>query len=316
MWGNRLGWTIAAFIAIAIVGLVTWVHLTAHDLSPRTEITSDPRATELLVLPVSPKTVLPAMTAASDAGPIYRRAIAMYLADVSTYSAFARSGRERDLEDVPAINILAQATPCETADIFQSDPTKIVTLVNEKPELDALIELAVGARRAGMLIQSKKPAEALALYEAVFSLGAKLFRERLTYQEMDAGLTMMAEGSALIGALNPDRAAACRQFDEARRAYVNTRILPLQKILHTLDQPTIERHAGDVFYLARHAQDRMWQVEAIFATARYRFNAGRYADQKAAMRILESLSKDPDPIVRTAAIEARDMTEQRYRMLR
>jgi hypothetical protein len=170
--------------------------------------------------------------------------------------------------------------------------------------------------RAGMLIEARKPAEAMALYEAVFSLGAKLLRERLTYEELDAGLKMLAEGSALIGKLNPQRAAACQQFDEARRAYVNEHILPVQKILHTLDQPTIERHGGDVIYLARHAQDRMWQVEAIFALARYRFNAGRFADQHTALKVLQELSKDADPIVRTAATQGRDMTEERYRMLR
>jgi hypothetical protein len=316
MWGNRLGWSIAAGIVVVTVGFLLWVSISAQDVSPRTDFTRDPKTTELIILPVAPKTVLPSMTSGEDAGAIYRRAIAAFAAEPTVYTDFARGGRERDLEFIPAIYILAQATGCESGDIFASDPGRIVTLANEKPDLEALVSLAACARRAGMLLAPRKPADAMQLYEAVFSLGAKLYRERLTYEELDAGLTMMAEGSALIAQLNPHRTAACARFDEARRAYVTQRILPVRAVLHTLDQPTLERHAGDVIYLARHAEDRMWQVEAIFALARYRFNAGRSADQHVARKVLNELSNSSDPVVRAAAVAARDLTEPQYRMLR
>jgi hypothetical protein len=297
-------------------GLIGWVSIAARQITPRTEFTRDPSVGELIVLEVPPRRVLESMTSPVDAGPIYWRAIGAYELDPSTYGRFTRAGRASDLEDIPAISILVEAAASESGSIFAAEPARIVNLSNEKPELEALITLGNCAWRAGMLIEADRPREAMQYYEAVFSLGAKLYRERLIYPELEAGLNMMAQASALIARLDPSRAAACKAFDESRRDYMNKHILPVQRIVHTLDQPTIDRHAGDVMYLAREAQDRMWRVESIFALARYRFNAGTAADQLTAMRILRRLCDDRDPVIRAAAIAGRDMTEAEYRMLR
>jgi hypothetical protein len=198
----------------------------------------------------------------------------------------------------------------------------IVNLDNEKPPLDQLRLLGNCMVRAALLIEKDKPAEAMALYEATFALGDKLYQERLTYAELDAGLNLMAQGSTSIARLaeangNASRAKAVKEFDQARKLYVTEQILPMTRILLSVDQPTIDRHFGDVLHFARHAKERMWRVEAIFSLARYRFDAARIGDQNIANQILRDLAaNDPDPIIRTAAIAARDLTIEKYRMLK
>src|SRR5262249_9448184 len=152
--------------------------------------------------------------------------------------------------------------------LFAANPSEVITYNPDKPTLEALRTLGTCARRAGQLIEKNDPEEALKLYEAAFALGARLYEERLTYEELDTGLTLMTEGSATIRDLarasaDPARADACKRFDDARVAYVTSEIQPTQRVIGSADQAVIEQYAGDVFYFARHAGDRVWQVEAI-----------------------------------------------------
>jgi hypothetical protein len=314
MWGNALGWSISLLMVIAAVAGVRWLDRSARILSAPTTFSQNSEHTAAISLPVSPKKVLPT-TNPSDAAPIYRAAIAMYEQEPETYERFARDGRLREVDTVPAIDILTQATEYESADFFTQNPREIVNYQNEKPALDALQTLGACARRAGQLIQSQQPGRALKLYEATFSLGEKLYNERLIYAELDDGLTMMAESATLIGILDPTRANTAEGFNNARKNYVEQQLLPVLRIIGSADQTILETHAGDVFYFAEHAGDRMWRVEAILKLGRYRFNAGRFGDQRAAMTLLKKISGDPDPVIRAAANAAINLTEQQYRML-
>lgn len=321
MWGNRLGWILSAVSVVGIAMFISWVNAVAEQAGPRTDFSYDTANASAIELPVPPKSVLPTMTQFTDAAPIYRRAIAQYEKAPLTYEGFARAGRQRDIEDIPAIQILPEATNCASARLFAEMPGEIVNFTNEKPALDALRTLGMCARRAGQLTEKDDPATAMKLYEAEFSLGVKLYQERLCWAELDAGLTLMAEGSKMIGLLaestgDSSRAAACRRFDDARIAYVNQRLLIVQRIIGSIEPTIIETHAGDVIYFARHAGDRMWRVEAIFKLGRYRFNAARLGDQRTALKVLRELATDTDPTIRTAAVAARDLTEPQYRMLR
>jgi hypothetical protein len=63
-------------------------------------------------------------------------------------------------------------------------------------------------------------------------------------------------------------------------------------------------------------------VEAILALGRMRYDIGggdgsngRVADQRGAMRALRRYAEDPDPVIRTAAVAARDLTIEDYRRL-
>ena len=62
----------------------------------------------------------------------------------------------------------------------------------------------------------------------------------------------------------------------------------------------------------------MFRVEAIFAMGRMRFFAGengRIGNQRGAIQELKKLAEDPDPIIRLAATEARDLTIEQYRIM-
>lgn len=322
MWGNALGWCISAVMVVATAVGVIWLEHNMDSVSGRTEFSLRQEDGGVIALPVPPLTVLPGMTDEIDAGPIYRAAVEQYQRDPVTYGRFARSGRERDIEEIqPGVRVVLQARTARHAILFAGNPSEIVNYNAERPALEALTVLGACARRAGQLIEKKDPAEAMHLYEAAFALGARLYEERLTWAELDSGLTLMAEAATLIGSRaqssgDLSRAEACRKFNEARQSYVRQRLAPMQRVLTSADQAVLEEHAGDVFYYARHAEERVWRVEAILKLGRYRFNAGRVGDQRAAMRVLPELAEEIDPAIRAAAVAARDLTEAQYRMLR
>ncbi|HWP40718.1 MAG TPA: hypothetical protein VNL70_07320, partial [Tepidisphaeraceae bacterium] len=225
MWGNALGWCISlAMVVGTAIGLV-WLNDAVSTVSPRTPISLDGKLGGAIELPVPPLTVVPSIARNADATDVYRHALQQYQQDPQAYGRFARSGLIGDLDDVPGIWTLIQATDCITAHFSQADPSQIVNYQSEPPILEALRTLGACARRAGQLLQRQgRTEEAMRLYEAVFSLGEKLYRERLTCAQLDAGLTMMAEAATLIGALSESsgdtqRALACRKFNEARKTY-------------------------------------------------------------------------------------------------
>jgi hypothetical protein len=316
MWGNWLGWCISALLVLGTTVLVHRLQRNMEVVSERTDFSRNIENGSAIVLPLPPTLVVPGMTEPTDAGPIYRRAIEAYLGNPPVYDSFARSGRTRDIDDVPAINILLEATACKRAGIFISQPAEIVNYDAEKPALRALATLGACGRRAGQLIEKDRPTDALRFYDATFALGVKLYQERLTWAELDVGLTLIAESSKLIMSLDPARTDAVGKFDRARQQFVIERVQPTLRVIASADDAVIERHAGDVAWFARHAEDRMWRVEAIFKMGRYRFNAGRIGDQHAAELLLKDLCDDPDPVIQTAARAARDLTIEQYRMLR
>ena len=88
------------------------------------------------------------------------------------------------------------------------------------------------------------------------------------------------------------------------------------RVLTAVDDKVVSEHAGDVFYLAQHAGDRVWRVEAIFALGRMKYfvgSEGRAADQRGAPRMLQKLTEDSDPVIRAAAVAGRDLTIDEYR---
>jgi hypothetical protein len=313
MWGNALGWTISLVLVVATAGAIRWLDRNARMISAPTAFVED-HANLAIALPIPPGTIVD-MTDPADAAATYRGAIDDYNQQPYIYERFARDGRLHDLDSVPTLDNLTGATHSASANIFAANPSEIVNYNDDKPALDALRTLGACAIRAGQLIEKDQPQHAMQLYEATFSLGTKLYQERLIYAELDAGLTMMAQSATLIGLLEPDRADATRKFNETRKDFVVSQIQPTLRILSSIDQKVLEEHAGDVFYFAQHASERMWRVEAILKIGRYRFNAGRVGDQRAAMSALEKLSHDPDPTIRAATNAAENLTEQQYRML-
>jgi hypothetical protein len=191
----------------------------------------------------------------------------------------------------------------------------------DRPLLNAASALGGAATRAALLLQTKDSAAAMKYAQAAFSFGEKLFQERLTAPEMMAGLELMSESSVVMKKLaqtSADSALAARiaTFDAARLDFYKQRIEPMLRVLTAVDDKVVSEHAGDVFYLAQRAGDRVWRVEAIFALGRMKYfvgSEGRAADQRGAPRMLQKLTEDPDPVIRAAGIAARDLTIDEYR---
>jgi hypothetical protein len=314
MWGNALGWTISLLLVVLTAAAVHWVDQSARTISAPTAFAADPNNAPAIVLPVSPSTLLD-MSDPADAAAIYRGAIDDYQQQPNIYDRFALDGRLRDVDSVPAVDSLTAATHSASAKIFAAHPAQIINYNSDNPNLVALKTLAACAIRVGQLIDKDQLQRAMQLYEAAFSLGAKLYQERLTYAELDAGLTMMAQSATLIGIGDLSRADAAKRFNGARSQFVTAQLQPTLRIISSIDQNVLEQHAGDVFYFAKQAGDRMWRVEAILKVGRYRFNAGRVGDQRAAEDLLQQLSGDPDPVIRIAADAAKNLTQPQYRML-
>jgi hypothetical protein len=314
MWGNALGWTISLLLVALTSAAIHWVDQSARIISAPTAFAADPSSAAAIALPIPPSTLLD-MSDPSDAAAIYRGAIDDYNQEPNIYDRFALDGRLRDVDSVPAVDSLTAATHSASAKLFAANPSEIVIYTSDPPDLSALRTLGTCAIRVGQLIDKDQPQRAMQLYEAAFSLGAKLYQERLTYAEFDAGLTLMAQASTLIGADDLSRADNAQRFNDARKQYVLSQIQPTLRIISSIDPNVLEQHAGDVFYFARQSGDRMWRVEAILKVGRYRFNAGRVGDQRAAEQLLQEFARDPDPVIRAAANAAIYLTEQQYRMM-
>jgi hypothetical protein len=322
MWGNTLGWTISA---VLVACMLYGVHLVnqAGRVSGPTSFGTDPSHLASVALPVSPQTVMQ-FTDSTDSGPTYRKAIDEYRSRRAAYDAFADAGKVQEIAHLPALDALVRAAPSSRARLFIDHPEEIVVYVKPRPALEALRELGKLSVRAGLLLQKTDSVAATNYHEAAFSLGAKLFDERLTSEEMLAGLELMSEGSAglsRIAQTNDDRprAAAIASFDLGRKDYYNNQIMPMLRVLTSIDDRLVTEHAGDYFYLASNAGDRVWRVEAIFAIGRMRFFVGangRVGDQAGASKRLKQFADDPDPVIRAAASAGRDLTIEEYRQIR
>ncbi len=161
-------------------------------------------------------------------------------------------------------------------------------------------------------------------YAAVYSLGLKLFQERVVYQEFTTGEELMGIG---VGGL---RGLAQRQklnsivdslteLETSRLGQYESIIAPVWQILGSIDPQVVAPHAGDVFQLVRdRGVDDLWRVEAALELGRMRYDADRRADQLFAEHLLRELADDPteQATVRAAAVAGRDLTIEQYRMIR
>ncbi|HEX3358447.1 MAG TPA: hypothetical protein VHS31_15850 [Tepidisphaeraceae bacterium] len=320
MWGNTVGW----FIALVMLCILIFAMHMLNQIGQISEPTSfgkDQTNLGVVQLPTPPQKLVE-MDENFDARAIYRSAIADYEANRYVYERYAEAGNPIDAK-LPGLKDLVDATHAQTAKIFADDAGDIVRY-DDKPALDALVKIGHLATRAALMVQADNPKEAQALFEGEFSLGAKLYDERLTVEEFSSGLELMSESAAGMTRLlrktdQVDRATQFHDFDEQRKRYYNEHVLPVLKVLQSIDAQVVSEHAGDIFYFARNSNERMYRVEAIFMLGRLKYfvgDDGRIGDQRGAMQELKRLSQSPDPVIRQAASEARDLTIEQYRGLR
>lgn len=323
MWGNTLGWIIAVFVLALEAGGV-WLVARMDRISPTTEFSANNEYLAPLELPFSPTALLPQMTRDEDAGAIYREIIEIVQKDLETYESFVERGKVAQAEKLGALARLKDAANCTRAAIFIHEPESLIHFGNESPRLECLRLAGRSATRAALLMKDSNAAEAQKLAEAVFALACRLFEERLTIGELRLGIELMGESAALLARLANARGESAEESmwkaaGDSIASYYKSRIDPISRVLMSVDPNVIGAHTGDYFYFAHHAQEKVWRVEAIRAIGRLQYyvgEGGRGADQTGAKRELKQLAADPDPLIRTAAIAARDLTVEQYRMMR
>jgi hypothetical protein len=330
MFGNRLGWGISAVLTLLVLLVLHWVAQVgaisppSHGVVTLTgrvtlNLADHPDTLDVIQLPFNPQGVLPTMTESDDAAPLYRKAIQELDSDKYTYRDLFETGKPKttNYKDLPALEFLVEARNLRGMKLFAAEPAKVVAYGRDATEpIEAIYYAGKAASKLSLYIQKDKPADALILAEAVFSLGVKLCEERIRWREFDAGAELLRDGAYLISKLDPARPEAAA-VDAGMKRLLESRCIPLWTVIGSVDQDVIGRTAGDVFYIAKNSRERLWRVEAILKLGRYRYNVGtngRSGDQRWARITVNRMAKDPklDPVLRTAAQAASNLTLPQY----
>ena len=309
-----------------VTGALLWLLASGSQRSPATEFSRDARNFAALS-PPSPPLVLPT-TQPTAAGPFWRSAIDSYDRDRALYEDFAATGslRARRVEELAAVEVLVGASELAQRDVFLSNPREIVNYDHTKEPLEKFRALGRVMVDRLALLYARDPAKrdlAQKYARAGAILGDALTRERLTYDEFAVGQELLGKSAFVLARIADERkdattAAAWRDFEQRRQQFVREQIDPTLAFVRSIDANVVGTRTGDVFELARRSNERMWRVEAVMALGRVRFFVGSSesaADQRAALAVVREIAEsDPDPVVKLAAEQARDLTLDRYRM--
>ena len=322
MIGNRIGWAIAALLAL-FFALFTWQLVDLNRLTPPTPLLAATSAFEPLNTEV-PAAAVFRSDAPGDAGELYRAVAADVRANGDTDYAVLLNATDADaLEASPAVAKLIRAGPLTGEVIFAATPASLVSYDAAYEELDALALAGRCLGKAALLRLADAPQRAKALFEAQFALGARLFAERLRYAEATAGLGLARDAAAGLREVaaragDARRAALLSTYDRSAAGLQTRRMDPVWNAVGGVDGRVINTHAGDVFALTgRDNRERMWRIEAILALGRHRFNMERTADQLIVTRRLDEVEKgETDPVVQAAIKAAKELTIEQYRTIR
>lgn len=337
MFGNRLGWSISTVIVL-VTGIVLILLSRYGQPSLPGELGRN-AASYTISMPVDPAALARYMTEDFDPAPLYQQAIAAYQADPDAYEGHDRIKATEDerLSDLrPGIDLLVKASESRQHNVFGANPQDVIGYDPDRPQINALRKLGKAAIYLGLLHNREKNYdEARRLYEAVYALGAKLYHERLVWEEFDAGLELLGDSSQALARLGeatgqPEMVSIYGTFNRERMELYEQRIKPLHHAIKALNPYT-----ADMVALAMNAGDFLWRIEATLALGRCKFSAshydvpypavpysdvppdsGHFGDQQAARKALDLLVNDPDPRVRLAAQQARDLTVEQFRKLR
>ncbi len=322
MWGNRLGWGLSGAMVVIVGGLLGLVIWASLRITPPTEFTAQGKHLEAMALPVDPAGYLAASTEPGNAGELYRQAIIEYGQNAQRYQAFTSNPRKlSDLDNLPAAADLLKAAQLAPGAIFADKPGVIVSYDNQEL-VDSIEGLGNVLTMAGSLARREKNFDLAEKYfQAAFAFGCSLYKERLTRGELGAGLGMMSGAAVSMQRMAVDQgktdlANHWQDFLKAYSDYDTDWIKRIERVISSIDQKVLERHAGDVYVLATQSQERLWRIEAILKLGRYRYNAGRKGDQRQAARFVKQLASEAtDPAIRAAAVAARDLTPAQYHQL-
>ena len=322
MWGNSLGWGISAVIVAVTVGALVWVSRSLNTVSEPTAFSTTSGAADSLALPTPPDGALPDDSASVDTVALYHQAISLYQQNDIAFDRFlARHDKENFKTVSPAVDLVRQAAGKTSLGIFSATPDEAVNYTTDTP-LKVLKEIGDCVNEAGLVAKvSGDKDTAKADFQAAMSLGQRMADERLCYGELVDGLGLMSGAAIELAAMakdagNQGKADALNQFAGALTDFTNKKLMPIETVLSSIDQATVEQYAGDVFWLARNSKERMWRVEAIRTMGRLKYNAGRPGDNRGAERVASEIaSADTDPVIKTVAKQASELTMDQYQTL-
>lgn len=337
MFGNRLGWSISAVIVILTAVVLVMLSRYGQPSSPG-ELGRN-AASYTITMPVDPAGIARSMTESFDPAPVYQEAIAAYEANRELFDAHDRIKTTDDprVEQLrPVMELLVKAAQSRQHNVFGANPEEVINYDPDRPRVNAIRKIGKTAIYLGLLHnREKRPDEARRLYDAVYALGAKLYHERLIWEEFDAGLELLGDASQALVRLGeatgqPDLVSVYGTFNRHRLELYEQRVKPLHHAIKALNPYT-----ADVVALALNGGDVLWRVEATLSLGRCKWSAshydvpypatpsnnatadsGHFGDQLTARKTLDQLVNDPVPRVRIAAQRARDLTVEEFRKLR
>ncbi len=330
MFGNKTGWIISAIIVI-LEGLGMYALYTVSQPSDPTALGRQ-AAKYVMELEDSPRSLAGSfMTDSSQpgSGEMYLKAIQDFRSHPKDYKEFyerkdflSKSTQKLDPASIPAppaelagIKLLKDATKFQNGRLFSGDASKYGEIINyqtNKQSLEDLGQVVNCTWHMGKWHKAKgEDAEAKACFQAIFSLGVKVYDERLLLEECDKGLGFINMGAGELASLDPSQKQALTSYSESEHAFYDKRVKPIQKVTHT-----VNANAGDLIEFAKHGGDRMWRIEGLLALGRVKFTADRVGDQKSAIRVLKAISNDvtEEPTIHFAAKLAADLTVEEFRV--
>ena len=248
MFGNKEGWILSA----VIVALMGWMFTKIGRLEPIPEPSGQFANLDAPVqLPVAPADVLPGvMTEDRDAGDQYWEAIELFRKFPTDYRRSELSNTAK-VARLPAINLVLEGTSAKHASLFVQRPEVLVNYKFPWPELEAISELGQFCNSMGHYYITKKPDEKQAkrYLHAGFSLGVKLYDERVTHAEMMAGVKLMQGAVLSLKELakqqkDTDRLAALDRFANETSAWHTTSVNDLYQKINSTERNDLLRPRG------------------------------------------------------------------------
>jgi hypothetical protein len=323
MFGNLKGWIISGVIFL----LVGFILFKTAQLPPVSKPTGKIKFAEKLELPADPKQWLLPMTRDADAAEAYRKAIHEFDMNEKLYEKNGKIEKELKsfataAEKPKGVEFIVEGADCDKMNLFGPSPGQVVHYNSTWPDLNALNEVGTRTLQVGMfhIKGTKDLAQAEKYINAAFVLGYRLYQERLCWEELNHGMNLMINASKQLSRVaadkgDADKAAALAQFSADLDKYKTEKVVPIVRVVTSIDSRVIGTRGGDIFGLLRESPEKVWKVEALLSLGRMKFNTPNRGDQIGAKREVKKFVDNPDPAIKQAAKLADEMTVERYRML-
>src|SRR5258706_1040129 len=232
MFGNRLGWGISAAILLVTALLMSLLYKMGTQIAPPGTVGLN-AANYSMQLPLDPRSLATWMSEEQDAIAIYKEAIAEYNAKTLAYNAYIERGKLNSPEYAQiekGVNLLVKASTMRRPGVFADRPGELITYDSDRPaRKEAMRTVATAARTAGRQLEvEKNVSKAREIYRGVYTLGVKLYEERLVFDEWYEAREMLSVAK-WMGEIadSGDEGARLKQIDGQIRPFYKNKIEPV-----------------------------------------------------------------------------------------